>query len=235
MLLTLFEKKQEAKDVMSFKFKGDEPLNWKPGQYLFYTLPNDDPDNRGVTRYFTISSAPFEKFIMVTTRISKPRLPAVKAGKPSSSFKKSLTEMKIGNRITASGPDGDFTIRDPKKNYVFIAGGIGITPFRSILLDLDHKKLPINAQLLYANRDKDIVFKSEVKSLIPQNPNFKINYFISPQRIDASTIEQLNNINNRMFYVSGPESFVDAYSQILKNIGIPNQNIKLDHFPGYES
>ncbi len=93
MNLTLFEKKQEAKDVMSSKFKSDEPLNWKPGQYLFYTLPNDDQDNRGVTRYFTISSAQFEKFIMLTTRI----------GDPSSSFKKSLTEMKIGDRITASG------------------------------------------------------------------------------------------------------------------------------------
>jgi len=98
---------------------------------LFYTFPNDNPDNRGVTRYFTISSTPFEDFIMITTRISR----------PSSSFKESLTEMKIGGRITASGPDGDFTIDDLGKNYIFIAGGIGITPFRSILLQMDFEKL----------------------------------------------------------------------------------------------
>jgi len=225
MNLTLFEKKQEAKDVMSSKFKSDEPLNWKPGQYLFYTLPNDDQDNRGVTRYFTISSAQFEKFIMLTTRI----------GDPSSSFKKSLTEMKIGDRITASGPDGDFTVEDPNKNYVFIAGGIGITPFRSILLDLDHKKLPINVQLLYSNRDEDIVFKEELKSLMSKNPNFKIKYFISPQRIDTSTIEQLNNINNRMFYISGPEPFVESFEKMIKDLGVKPLNIKLDEFPGYKT
>ena len=223
MLLTLFDKKQEAKDVMSFKFKSDEPLNWKPGQYMFYTLPNKNPDNRGVTRYFTISSAPFEGFVMITTRISL----------PSSTFKKSLTEMKIGETIQVSGPDGDFVADDPNKNYVFIAGGIGITPFRSILLDLDHKKLPINVQLLYANRDADIVFKEELKSLISRNASFKINYFINPQRIDTSTIEQLNNINNRMFYVSGPEPFVESIEKILKGLGVKPLNIKLDFFPGY--
>src|SRR3989344_3471118 len=135
MILTFFEKKQETKDVMSFKFKTDEPLSWQPGQYLFYTLPNDGPDNRGVTRYFTISSAPFEKIVIITTRIS---LPAGRQVMPSSTFKKSLLNLKIGEKIEASGPDGDFTVENHKKNYIFIAGGIGITPFRSILLDLNH-------------------------------------------------------------------------------------------------
>src|SRR3990167_4362886 len=91
MLLTFFEKKQETADVFSFIFKTDEPIKWRAGQYLFYTFPNDNPDNRGVTRYFTISSTPFE----------------------------------------------DFIIDDLGKNYIFIAGGIGITPFRSILLQMD--------------------------------------------------------------------------------------------------
>jgi len=219
MNLTLFEKKQETRDVRSFKFKSDEPLNWKPGQYLFYTFPNNNPDNRGITRYFTISSAPFEKDIMITTRISK----------PSSTFKKSLVDMKIGETVEASGPDGDFTIDDPKKNYIFIAGGIGITPFRSILLDLDHKKLPINVQLLYANRNKDTVFKAQLKSLTEKNNNFKINYFISPVRITETDLKILNF----QFYVSGPEPFVDSIEKILKGLGVKPLNIKLDHFPGY--
>lgn len=226
MLLTLFEKKQETNDVFSFVFKPNEPIKWRAGQYMFYTLPNKNPDNRGVTRYFTISSAPFEKDIMITTRISL----------PPSSFKKSLVDMSIGDTIEASGPDGDFTVGDPKKNYVFITGGIGITPFRSILLDLDHKKLPINAQLLYTNRDKDIVFKSELELLTEKNKSFKINYFISPARITDNDIKSLNShLSILNFYVSGPEPFVETYSQILKKIRITNQNIKLDHFPGYES
>ncbi len=225
MLLTLFEKKQEAKDVMSFKFKSNEPLNWKPGQYLFYTLPNDNPDNRGVTRYFTISSAPFEKHVMITTRISK----------PSSSFKKSLLNLKTGEKVEASGPDGDFTIDDPNKNYVFIAGGIGITPFRSIILDLDHKKLPINVQLLYANRNKDIVFKRELKSLAQRNPKFKIKYFINPDRIDEKAFSTFNfQLSTFNFFVSGPEPFVESIEKILKGLGIKPLKIKLDFFPGYE-
>jgi len=240
MKLTLFDKKQEAKDVMSFKFKPDVHFDFKPGQYLFYTLPNDDPDNRGVTRYFTISSSPFEKFIMLTTRISL----------PPSSFKKSLVEMKIGGRITASGPDGDFIIDsdligvdDPKKNYIFIAGGIGITPFRSILLQMDFEKLPINVQLLYANRDEDVVFKEELESLAQRNPNFKIKYFISPDRIDEKALSVFNSLASRRsgqfstlnFYVSGPEPFVESIEKILKGLGAEPQNIKLDFFPGYET
>ena len=148
--------------------------------------------------------------------------------------------MKIGDRITASGPDGDFIVDDPKKNYIFIAGGIGITPFRSILLQMDFKKLPINVQLMYANRDEDIVFKDELESLVEKNKNFKINYFISPNRINGRTLSSIINhkssiINLPSFYISGPEPFVESYSQILKNIGIEKERIKLDFFPGYKS
>jgi ferredoxin-NADP reductase len=233
MILTLFEKKQETKDAMSFKFKSDEPIEWQAGQYFFYTLPSDDPDNRGVTRYFTISSAPFEKFIMVTTRINL----------PPSSFKKSLVDMSIGDTIEASGPDGDFIIENPNRNYVFIAGGIGITPFRSILLDLDYKKLPINVQLLYANSNEDIVFKDQLDSLTSKNINFKIQYFISPVKIDEKTLSNFNSLASRRsgqlstlnFYVSGPTKMVDEFSNMLKTLGVPEKKIKLDQFSGYSS
>lgn len=230
MLLTLFEKKQEARDVYSFIFKSTKPLSWKPGQYLFYTLPNNNTDERGVTRYFTISSAPFEKFIMLTTRINL----------PSSTFKKSLVDLSIGDTIETSGPDGDFIIDDsprgeagPKKNYIFIAGGIGITPFRSILLQMDFEKLSINVQLLYANRDKNLVFNGELKSLVEKNKNFKINYFISPDRINVRTLSSIINLPS--FYISGPEPFVESIEKILKGLGVEPQNIKLDFFPGYET
>jgi len=231
MLLTLVKKRKETDNVYSFIFKSDELIKWRAGQYLFYTFPNDNPDNRGVTRYFTISSAPFEDFIMLTTGIN---LPAGRQALSSSTFKKSLMGMRIGGRITASGPDGDFTVEDPNKNYVFIAGGIGITPFRSILLDLDHKKLPINVQLLYANSNGNIVFKEELESLIVKNPNFKINYFISPAYIGKKTLSTFNSqLSTLNFYISGPKPFVETYSQILKKIGIKKEKIKLDRFPGY--
>ncbi len=236
MLLKLFEKKQETDDVISFKFKSDEKLSWKAGQYLFYTLPNDNPDNRGVTRYFTISSSPFENFITITTRISN----------PSSSFKKSLVNMNIGDSIEASGPDGSFVIdsdligvENSNKNYVFIAGGIGITPFRSILLDLDNKKLPINVQLLYANSTGNIVFKDELELLAGKNPNFKINYIISPNHIDEKILSLIVNrqssiVNPLSFYISGPSQFVRSIRELLIKEGASPENIKLDSFPGYK-
>jgi len=225
MLLTLLEKKQETKDVFSFIFEPNEPFTWRPGQYLFYTLPNDNPDNRGVTRYFTISSAPFEGFVAITTRISK----------ESSTFKKSLIDMNIGDTIEASGPDGDFVVDDAGRNLVFIAGGIGITPFRSILLQLNHERKPINVQLLYANRDKDTVFKDRLESLVEKNPNFKINYFISPHRIDEKALSTLNSqLSTLNFYISGPSPFVRSIRDLLKEQGALSKNIKLDFFPGYK-
>lgn len=224
MKLTLIDKKEETKDVFSFIFKSSKPLIWQAGQYLFYTLPDNSTDERGVTRYFTISSAMFEKHVSITTRISK----------PSSTFKKDLFKMKKGDIIEASGPDGDFVIDDPNKNYVFIAGGIGITPFRSILLDLDYKRKPINVKLLYSNRDKNIIFKEELESLAQRNPNFKIKYFISPQHIDEKALSTFNSQPSTLnFYVSGPEPMVETFEKMLLGMGIDQKHIKLDHFPGY--
>src|SRR3989338_985149 len=229
MLLTFISKRKETKGVCSFRFKSDESFVWQAGQYMFYTLPNKNPDNRGVTRYFTISSAPFEKFIMLTTRISL----------PPSSFKKSLLNLKTGEKVEVSGPDGNFIVGDPNKNYVFIAGGIGITPFRSILLELNHKNKQINVQLLYANRDRNPVFKGELEALIKKNRNFKINYFISPSRINdkilSSIINHKSSIINFSFYISGPEPFVESIEKILKGLGVKPLNIKLDFFPRYET
>ncbi|OGH23616.1 MAG: hypothetical protein A2958_02480 [Candidatus Levybacteria bacterium RIFCSPLOWO2_01_FULL_38_13] len=226
MILTLFEKRKEAEGVYSFKFRAEEEFSWKPGQYMFYTLPNLNPDERGVTRYFTISSTPFEKNIMLTTRISS----------NGSSFKKSLNKMQKEDTIEVAGPDGNFVITSPNRSYIFIAGGIGITPFRSILLDLDYNKLPINVHLLYANRDNNIVFKDEIESLTARNSNFKIQYFISPIRIDEIVLRSLNSeLRSPNFFVSGPKLFVQNYSDVLKNIGIEKDRIKLDFFPGYTS
>lgn len=226
MLLTFIRKHKETDDVFSFFFKSNKPLTWRAGQYLFYTLPDSNTDERGVTRYFTISSAMFEKHVVITTRISK----------PSSTFKKDLLGMKKGDAIEVSGPDGDFTIDDPNKNYVFIAGGIGITPFRSILLDLEYRQKPINVQLLYSNRNGDIVFKKELESLAQRNSHFKIKYFISPQHIDEKVIQNQRptaNDQRPIFYVSGPESMVETFEKMLSDMRVDRKHIKLDHFPGY--
>jgi glycine betaine catabolism B len=225
MKLTLSAKKQEANDTFSFIFAPEQPLQWKAGQLLRYVLNHPNPDDPGVERFFSIASAPHEKHVMLTTRFAS----------KSSSFKKALKKFRRGDAIEAHDLEGDFVVDDSRKTFVFIAGGIGITPFRAILLDLDYNKKPLNVQLLYANRDNDFVYRKELEALRTRHPEFRIDYVVSPNRIDEKSIAQLvPDIQKPMLYVSGPEPMVESTDEILKQIGVPEKRIKNDFFPGYE-
>lgn len=226
MKLKLQSKVQEVPGVMSFWWEMETPITWKPGQFLRYKLLHDNPDGRGVNRFFTIASAPHEGKIRLTTRL---------AGESCSSFKKSLVNLPEGTEIEVTGPSGDFTIEDPNLEYVFIAGGIGITPFRSILTHHHHQKIPLKVTLLYSNRNQDIVFKEELEQISQQNPNLKIHYIIDPQRIDEEVIKtHVPNLQTPIFYVSGPEPMVEGISQMLRGLGVKDEHIKQDFFPGYK-
>ncbi len=208
MELTLIEKRQETLDAVSFFFKPSFPILWTPGQFLIYTLEHKNPDIRGKMRFFTISTAPFENHIAITTKIDD---------KTPSSFKKALSQMPIGGKIEGKGPDGNFVLEDVFAEYVFIAGGIGITPFRPIILDLANDKSPINVTLLYANKTGDILFKNELEEIAKSNPNFKINYFISPNHITEDSIKKLvPDSKQPLYYISGPNNMVEDLLAILK-------------------
>jgi ferredoxin-NADP reductase len=214
-------------DVRSFFFEPPAPITWKPGQYMHYTLKHSDTDDRGDKRWFTISSAPSEKDIAISTRISADR---------KSSFKTALLALKKGDTIETDNPEGDFIIEDPNRNYIFIAGGIGITPYRSMLVDAAVRGQQLNVELLYANRTNEIAFMKELDKLKDVNPNLKIDYIIQPRRIDNKLLEQkIDETDNPMVYVSGPEPMVEAMSAQLSKIGIDQDNIKGDYFPGYEA
>lgn len=122
MKFTLSATKQEANDTFSFIFAPEQPLQWKAGQLLRYVLNHPNPDDRGVERFFSIASAPHEKHVMLTTRFAP----------KSSSFKKALKNLRPGDAIEAHDLEGDFVVDDSETTFVFIAGGIGITPFRAI-------------------------------------------------------------------------------------------------------
>jgi glycine betaine catabolism B len=180
MKFTLSATKQEANDTFSFIFAPEQPLQWKAGQLLRYVLNHPNPDDRGVERFFSIASASHEKHVMLTTRFAS----------KSSSFKKALKNLRRGDAIEAHDLEGDFVVDHRKKTFVFIAGGIGITPFRAILLDLDYNKKPLNVQLLYANRDNDFPYRKELDALRGRHPEFRIDYVVSPNRIDEKSIPQ---------------------------------------------
>jgi ferredoxin-NADP reductase len=225
MKLTLDRRKREVVGVESFIFKPEKPLVWKAGQYLHYVLHHEPTDNRGSDRWFTIASAPFEKEPMITTRLAKDK---------GSSFKTALSSLKIGESIEISEVEGDFIVEDTTQEYVFIAGGIGITPFHSILKELDHAGIKLNVTLLYANRDAQVPYQEEFLAFSKDNSNLKIHYITTPDRIDENKIRGLiPDIQKPLFYVSGPEPMVEALGNMLKTMGVPLDHIKQDWFPGY--
>jgi len=228
MKLTLLERNIEVDNVESFVWSADQDVDWQAGQFIELTLKHPSPDSRGIKHWFTISAAPHEGHLRYTTRF---------AGEESSTFKKALFNLNIGDQVQATLPEGDFIVEDPDKEYVFIAGGIGITPFRSIITDLVHRDQPLNINLIYANRDEDnIVFELELEEISALHPSFQINYIFSPEKIDIALIKQLvPDLKQPIFYVSGPEPFVEYLNKTLLKMAINPDKIKTDFFPNYKA
>ena len=224
MKLSLSDKVKKASDVIEFRFTPKKETQWIAGQFMQYYIDDTAQDDRGNDRYFTISSAPFEKDIFLTTRFVLDK---------GSSFKNKLYSMNIGDIIDSEGPFGNFILENPPENnhYIFIAGGIGITPFRSILIDLENKgKLQnMNISLLYSNRNDEFVYKDLLDEL-------QLQVLYSTNSIDKGILEKkVKDFNNNIFYLSGPEGFVKYIKEILKNdLMVNNVNIKFDYFPGYD-
>jgi ferredoxin-NADP reductase len=223
MKLKLISKKLEAPNVYTFTFKPDQPISWIPGQYLHYILPHASPDNRGIERWFTISSAPFEKNICITTRF---------AGTKGSSFKKALLNLDVGAELEADGPEGDFVLEKGNLHHILIAGGIGITPYHSVLTQLNHDRQDTNIDLLYANQDENLVFGSELTKIEASLKSFHVHPFIG-RRLNPSDFKKYVEEPNSIFYLSGPEPLVENYEGILQKMGIAKKQIKTDFFPGY--
>lgn len=227
LLLALKEKVQLAPDIYDFVFGLDRKFNFLPGQYMEWTLGYQHPDSRGTRRYFTIASSPTERFLHI----------GVKFYPQGSSFKKSLLAQIPGSKVMAGGFSGEFTLpKDHNKKLCFIAGGIGITPFRSMVKYLLDTKQKRDIVLLYSNRSaSDIVYK-DIFDEASDKLGIKTVYVLTGRvgYIDAKVLqEEVPDYKDRIFYISGPHSMVDAFRNILKNLQIPANQIKVDFFPGY--
>lgn len=221
--LVLVKKYPEVTDTITFLFQPEEKFDYTAGQFLKYTLPHSNPDDRGIQRYFTIVSAPSEGFVQISTRFSQ----------KSSTFKQALKNMEPGDKIQAEGPMGSFTFDETIPEMVWIAGGIGITPFRSILKQLDHDNLNPKITLLYANRSADIPFKELIDEFKSRHNNFKVIY--TQERLGEDFIKNhVPDLGLPTFYVSGPEPLVESLMEMLTNMGIEKNKLKRDAFPGYE-
>jgi len=230
----LVQLQHEAENAASFLFEPDAPISYDAGQYLRYTLPHANPDNRGVARSFTIASFPGEPTIRLTTRLSE----------PPSSFKRTLAHLQPGAIVQTSGPFGRFVYGEPDSPAVFIAGGIGITPFRSIIGDLAFRKIHASITLLYSNRTADIPFRRFFDAVQPDWPELELVYTVTQPpadwsgprgRIDAAFIKQrVRDITQPVFFVSGPTALVETMRGTLSEMGVEASRVKHEAFPGYD-
>ncbi|TSC85086.1 MAG: hypothetical protein G01um101413_470 [Parcubacteria group bacterium Gr01-1014_13] len=235
LILELKEKLMIAPDVYDFVFQSDKKLVFKPGQYLEWTLEHDHQDTRGMRRYFTIASSPTEPEIRT----------GIKFYPHSSSFKKSILTLNHGDKIVASQLAGDFVLpKDKNKKLVFIAGGIGITPFRSMVKYLLDTKEKRNIILLYSNYTPADIAYRDLFDQGERELGIKTIYTISSTPYpadwqgergmvdDKMIMRTVPDFKERTFYLSGSNNMVVAFEQILRKIGVPKQQIKKDFFPG---
>lgn len=223
MVLKLKEKEHLIDNVWAFRFVPSEPLTWTPGQYMRVELPHDNPDSEGTKRWFTISSAPYDQVMQISTRVT------------NSTFKQALSKLEPGDELQLiEEPEGDFVWQDSDLPMLFVAGGIGVTPFRSILRQRAHDNQPLNVTLIYGSRTEDsIPFKDEISEWQAKDPQFKVLYAVG-QPLTAERIAELYpNVNSALVYVSGPEPMVQALTADLKEHGLPEAQVKTDEFPNY--
>jgi glycine betaine catabolism B len=235
LILTLKEKIRLSQDVVEFVFTPNRRLVFAPGQYMEWTLAHTSPDSRSVRRYFTIASSPTEPDLHL----------GVKFYAPASSFKEKLYSMQPGEQIVASQLAGDFTFpRDPNRKLVFIAGGIGVTPFRSMiqyLLDTGEKR-PIT--ILYSMRaPQDAVYR-DLLDRAQYELGIKVVYAFSDasvllrpgtvRMITADVVaKEVPDYEERTFYISGPQGMVTSFKDMLLGMGVGRTSIKTDYFPGF--
>lgn len=241
--LPLLDKKQlTGTDVMSFRFSSagrDSRLDdYKAGQYCIVDLgTNKDPE--GPSRSFTIASSPTENdSILFTTRIR------------DTMFKKKLAALQEGSAVNITAPLGKFVLHDDcSKPAVFLSGGIGVTPFRSMIKYVTDSKLPIKITMFDANRNyNNIIFKDEFDSWLAINPNLKIVYALSDTStsgdwkgekgfINKPMVDKYldsNQLDRSIFYICGPPVMLGAMKKLLvEELHVTNDRIRVEEFLGY--
>ena len=235
LVLTLKEKIQLSQDVVEFVFTSPRRLAFAPGQYMEWTLAHTHPDSRSVRRYFTIASSPTDSDLRL----------GVKFYAPASTFKEKLFSMQPGEQIVASQLSGDFTLpRDPERKLVFIAGGIGITPFRSMiqyLLDTGGKR-PIT--ILYANKTPADAVYRELLERAEHELGVKVVHAFndtntplpkgSVRMITPEVIaREIPDYQDCTFYISGPQGMVTSFKDMLLTMGVGRMSLRTDYFPGF--
>lgn len=232
MQVTFDHSAHEADNIITFYFKPERRFDYVAGQFILLRLPHQDEDNRGNRRWFTLSSSPTDDLLSITTKFPLEG--------PTSTFKQTLRGLVPGTPVEMSTAMGDFVLpKDKKIPLIFVAGGIGITPFHSMLswLASTGEQRPI--KLLYAvNNEDEIIFQETFNkagvptTIVVSNPS--ASWGGERGRVTAEMINGIEQPTDRtMIYVSGPEPMVEAMHDDLKKAGLRSDQLVGDFFPNY--
>jgi ferredoxin-NADP reductase len=229
------EKTEVAKRTLMvvFDLLGEE-VEFVPGQYFWVELPDRGyHDERGLRRHITIVTSPNDRGVMgLATRLRE------------SAFKHTLAQLEVGDEVVVEEPKGDFQLpQDTSKHYVFVAGGIGITVFRSMLRYIAEENLPYRITLVYSNRDlESTAFVDELRELEQQIDGLRMVLTMTDdptwegdtRRIDAEFLrELLGGLDGFTYLVSGPPAMVNSVADSLEEAGVPEEQVRRSRFAGY--
>ncbi|MEN1761990.1 FAD-dependent oxidoreductase [Anoxynatronum sibiricum] len=220
--LFLKEKYKESGDIYTFVFETRNEIFWKAGQHGIFTIKHKRI--RKPTRAFSIASAPSEGHIKISMHITS----------HPSEFKKVLFDFEPGMSLIMRGPIGSLYIHN-QIPHLFIAGGIGITPYRPMIIELASQMEPLSYvnHLIHMDSKQDFLYRKEVEDII-QNSSLTIAYPTERENMlhEIQTFVSTHG-NNADYYLVGPKSMVTAIETALKKGGVKRIHIKKDVFIGY--
>ena len=235
--MKLKERKEIANGTMAFLLEKPAGFEFKAGQAMEVKLENPpETDAEGNSRAFSIASAPHEPYVMFATRMR------------GSAMKNSLKKIPLGTELQVDGPWGDLKLHTrAARPGVFLAGGIGITPFRSIVLDAAKNKLAHRLWLFYSNRrPEDAAFLEELGRAEKENPNFKMIATMTEMEkssrpwhgktgfVDRKMLaEAIGDLSAPIYYIAGPGSMLNAMKKMLLEAGVNEDDVRAEEFAGY--
>lgn len=236
-LAKLIGREQVAEGTMAFRFEKPSGWTFKAGQAMDMTLLEpSETDAEGNTRAFTIASAPHEESLMVATRMR------------DTAFKRVLGTMPLGTAVKIEGPFGNLTLHNnAARTAVFLAGGIGITPFRSIVFRAAKEKLPHSMFLFFSNRrPEDAPFLEELQTMERENPNYKLIATMTETAkshrswngatglINREMLSRyLKNAASPIYYIAGPPGLAKGLHETLVKSSVDDDDIRTEEFSGY--
>lgn len=233
MKVTFDHSETEAENIRTFYFKPERSVHYTAGQYTELHVSHAHPDDRGDKRWFTLSSSPEDELLSITTKYA--------GDDKSSSFKRALFKLEPGTELDAADPMGDFVL--PKiiqTPLIFVAGGIGITPFHSMLKWLADTAEERPIKLLYGVRSEDEIVFQETFRAAGVEPTIVVgepsdSWGGEQGRLTAELILGLEKpSDDALIYLSGPEPMVQSLAKDLHKAGWPKNQLVTDEFPNYD-